>query len=72
MDSLLKLLSGSLTSRTMWAALAAAVLPHVSVITEFVTAHVSGTWAVTLLAGVFDVLRMVTSSSLADKTAPKP
>jgi len=61
---------GALKSRTMWAALATMVLANVPVITDFVTTHISGANAVTILGVVFATLRYFTTSSLADKAAP--
>lgn len=63
-------LKGALFSKTMWAALAAALLAHSDMVTNFVTSHISGPWAISILAALFAYLRTITTSSLAAKGAP--
>jgi hypothetical protein len=65
-------LKGALFSKTIWAAIATALLAHSDSVTNFVTAHISGPWAITILAALFAYLRTLTTSSLAAKGAPTP
>lgn len=71
MDSLLQKLKGSAKSKTMWAALAAAVLPFIfPAVDAWVASHPGPTGI--LVGAVFAFLRTTTTQSLVEKGTGSP